>query len=65
MIIYYNPQTGEITDAIDNAKFVAQRTDPFIQTENIRISDWRVNLETLQLEAKEPEPVISRGFRAE
>jgi hypothetical protein len=52
--IYYNPATGEITELM-SLTGITWSTDPYILIpEKIKISEWRVNLETLQLEKITP-----------
>jgi hypothetical protein len=52
--IHYDTTTGEITDLIIG-KINPQHDNPYIEVEKkIKINEWRVNLETLELEQITP-----------
>lgn len=51
--IFYDPTTGAIHSST-TAEFAADIDLPYIDTDQpVRICDWRVNLQTLQLEQLE------------
>ena len=57
--LYYNPTTGEILGSC--SQHVAQDIGTYIDNiQDINISQWRVNVETLELEAITPPTPMSR-----
>lgn len=55
--IFYEPTTGDIIRTINKVFVNPFDESPFIEVENeIRICDWKVNLETKQLEPSEYVP---------
>ena len=58
--IFYDPATGDIHSSVTK-DFASESTLPYIDVEeSIRISDWRVNTQTLELEALEVKPSAGR-----
>jgi hypothetical protein len=52
--IYYDPNTGDISN-MTIGRITPQTNNPFIIiSKKIKINEWRVNLETLQLEQITP-----------
>jgi len=48
--IYYNPTTGDIDMMVSGTIVTGIHKHPFIEIDhNIRICDWKVDLETLEL----------------
>lgn len=48
--IYYNPTSGEISAMITGTTIVGTHDEPYIEVEgDIRLCNWKVDLETLEL----------------
>lgn len=61
--IFYDPATGEIHSAT-TAAFAGDLDLPYIDVEQqVRISDWKVNIQTKELEALPSSEVIARSGR--
>lgn len=61
--IYYDPQTGVISQAIDVAFAPPLKTYIDSDQDDIKVNEWRINVETKELEYLGPaEPAPTRGM---
>lgn len=57
--LFYNPATGEI-DSSYTGPWPTEQTPHYIDVEqSVRICDYKVNIETKQLESLPPQPVVT------